>query len=160
MYILLLSVIACIMMTVFCYLGTGTDKKNLSGLRSYPDNLQEMVRQSTKYKDQIKDLKPLQVFVSNLILFSIILFVLGLFIKTPNFIVNFEKILVIGQIINLYDLLVLDMIWFKNSPRVRFSEFPDKELYKDSSNHIKSFLKGIFMFFLVAIIDGIILTLI
>lgn len=27
-----------------CYLGTGTDRKNLAGLRSYPDTVQQAVR--------------------------------------------------------------------------------------------------------------------
>ncbi len=30
-----------------CFLGTGTNKKNLSGLRSYPDTVQQAVREHT-----------------------------------------------------------------------------------------------------------------
>ena len=89
----------------------------------------------------------IKVFISNLIMFSIILFIFGLFIKTENFTGNFINILILGEI-----------LWWRNTKRIRFSDIPEKEKYQDPKQHIGSFERGIIMYLIIAIIDGIILT--
>lgn len=76
-----------------CFLCIGTDKKNLAGLRSYPDNIQ-------------------QAF-----LFAF------------------------GEGIGVFGLVIIDLLWWRNTKRIRFSFLPEKADYKNLNKHIGSFLR-------------------
>lgn len=153
-------IIICLIMWLICFLSTGTDEKNLIGLRSYPKEIQEIIRNDEKYKDKVKPTNITKVFISNLIMFIVILFILGIFIKANDFQTNFMNILILGEVLNLFDLIVIDLIWWRNTKRIRFTEIAEKEKYQNPKQHIDSFLRGIIMYVLVAIIDGFILTII
>lgn len=153
-------IIICLIMWLICFLSTGTDEKNLIGLRSYPLEVQEIIRNNEKYKNKVKQTNILKVFVSNLIMFVIVLFMFGIFIKSDNFKTNFINVLILGEVLNLFDLIVIDLLWWRNTKRIRFSEIPEKEKYQNPKQHIDSFLRGMIMYLLVAIIDGILLTII
>lgn len=152
-------VIFCLIMGLMCVLGTGSDEKNIKSYRNYPTVLKEKLKNDPKYKDKIKEVNPISVFISNLIMFLVIVFIFGLFIRTESFLYNFVFLLILGQVMNLFDLLIMDMLWFRNTKRVRFSEYSDDSLYKDPKEHIISFLKALVMFTIVALIDGAILML-
>ena len=151
-------IIICVIMWGLCFLLTGNDYKNLNGLRSYPIEVQNIIKKNKKYKDKIKPTNMIKVFISNLIMFSIILFIFGLFIKTENFTGNFINVLILGEVLNLFDLVVIDLLWWRNTKRIRFSDIPEKEKYQDPNQHIGSFERGIIMYLIIAVIDGIILT--
>ena len=68
-------------------------------------------------------------------------------------------LLILGIVLNIFDLLVIDLLWWRNSKRVRFKSIDNAELYKDPKKHIESFLKALVMFTLVALIDGFILSI-
>lgn len=153
-------IIICVIMWAVCFLLTGNNYKNLNGLRSYPIEVQDIIKKNKKYKDKIKPINMIKVFISNLVMFSIILFIFGLFIKTENFIGNFINILILGEVLNLFDLVVIDLLWWRNTKRIRFSDIPEKEKYQDPKQHIGSFERGIIMYLIIAVIDGIILTII
>ena len=60
-----------------CFLCTGTDKKNLAGLRSYPDEVQARVRY--KFPDKAPKEKSVpSILLGNLILFTVVFSVIGL----------------------------------------------------------------------------------
>jgi hypothetical protein len=141
-------------------LSTGTDEKNLIGLRSYPIEIQRIIRNNEKYKNKVKQTNMTKVFITNLIMFVIVLFIFGFFIKSNDFKTNFVNILVLGEVLNLFDLVVIDLIWWRNTKRIRFKDIPEKEIYQNPKQHIDSFFRGIIMYLLVAIIDGIFLTII
>ena len=61
---------------------------------------------------------------------------------------------------NLFDLVVIDLIWWRNTKRIRFQDVPEKKAYQNPKQHIDSFVRGVLMYLLVAIIDGLILTVI
>ena len=61
------------------------------------------------------------VFTNNLLLFSFLLFALGIFTRQENFAGNFLNALLLGQALNLFDLLVIDLIWWRHTQRVRFT---------------------------------------
>ena len=156
---ILCLIVLCALLTLICYLNTGTDLKNLKSYRNYSDEVQLIVRQRNELQGHIKEKKGKTVFFSNFILFGILLFLCGLLVKTNSFGKNFLYLTIMGQGINLFDLLILDMLWFRKSKRVRFSGTEDKdELYQGMKKHLSSFYKGILMYFLIAIIDGFILT--
>jgi hypothetical protein len=150
----------CLILWLICFLSTGTDEKNLIGLRTYPVEIQKIIRNNEKYKNKVKQTNMTKVFVTNLIMFIIVLFIFGIFIKSNNLKTNFANMLVIGEVLNLFDLVVIDLIWWRNTKRIRFKDIPEKEMYQNPKQHIDAFLRGIIMYLLVAIIDGIILTII
>lgn len=160
MMLIIECIIICITMWLICFLSTGTDEKNLKGLRSYPLEIQDFIRNNTKYKDKVKETNLSKVFISNTILFTIVLFIFGIFIKSDNYINNFLNVLILGEILNLFDLIVIDLLWWRNTPRIRFSDIPEKEKYQESKKHFESFFRGVIMYLLIAIIDGILLTII
>ena len=65
----------------------------------------------------------------------------------------------LGEVLNLFDLVVINLIWWRNTKRIRFKDILEKEMYQNPKQHIDSFFRGMIMYLLVAIIDGIILTI-
>ena len=143
-----------------CFLCTGTDKKNLTGLRSYPDAVQSIVRQRLADAPREKPM-PL-ILLGNLAFFTTIFSAIGLVFKN---IVNFDGFfrafwyfIILGEGLGLFDLLVIDLLWWRNTQRIRFSFLPDKELYQSSGKHINSFVRGIPLFVVVAVLSAWIVT--
>lgn len=65
-----------------CFLGTGTDRKNLAGLRSYPDAVQQTVRECDELKGSVPPEKGLiSILAGNLLLFTVVFSVPGLALK-------------------------------------------------------------------------------
>lgn len=65
-----------------CFLCTGTDKKNLAGLRSYPDEVQARVRREPQLAGSIPKAKSMPaILLSNLLLFTAVFSILGAALK-------------------------------------------------------------------------------
>lgn len=74
--------------------------------------------------------------MSNFLIFGVVLFIFGLFIKQDSFISNFINILILWQFLNAFDFLVIDMLWWRNSKRIRFTGTEDNpELYHSPKKH-------------------------
>lgn len=69
MLLVIECIILCIIMWIICFLSTGTDEKNMFGLRSYPIEVQETIRNSEKYRNKVKPTNMIKVFITNLIMF-------------------------------------------------------------------------------------------
>lgn len=111
MKIITIIIITCLLFFLTCYLGTGSDQKNIKSYALYPNSIQKMISSNEQ--------------------------------------------------LNVFDFIIIDMLWWRNSKRVRFSGTENMiEEYKDSKKHFISFVKGIFLFLIVAIIDGILLVII
>lgn len=152
-------VILCVLFWGICYLNTGSDDKNIKSYASYPDEVQEVIKKNPELESKIKPVSPVISFVSNILVFGIVLFIFGLFVKADGFMANFINLSILGQCLNAFDFLVIDMLWWRNSERIRFTGTKDrKELYSNPKKHFVSFLKAIAVFLIIAIIDGIILT--
>ncbi len=145
-----------------CFLGTGTDRKNLASLRSYPDAVQSIVRERLVNTPKEKSI-PL-ILLGNLILFTVVFSALGLMLKNilafKDFLPTFWYFLILGEGMGLFDLLVIDLLWWRNTKRIRFTFLPDKALYQDPAKHIGSFVRGIPLFAAVAVLSAWIVTLI
>lgn len=150
---------ACLLLFLLCVLSTGGDKRNLRNFSSYPDAVRERIKSIPEYQGKFKDKNVALSFLSNFLLFSALLFLLGLPIRERGFAANFGLLSLIGQGINAFDLLVIDFLWWRNAKRIRFSKIPEKELYRSPKKHLFSFLRAIPMFLLVAALDGWLLTL-
>lgn len=153
-------IVLCAILWGICYLNTGSDEKNIKSYATYPDEIQNIVKENANLSSKIKTNRPWVSFFSNVVVFSIILFVFGFFLRDsfPN---NFLNILILGQVVNAFDFLVIDMLWWRNTKRIRFSGTEDQgTLYKCGRKHFVSFLKGILVFIIVAFLDSILLSLI
>ena len=160
MIIVVELILLCALFFGICYMNTGSDQKNIKSFSSYPDLIQESVRNNPQLASKIKTASPAASFISNVVLFGIILFILGLPVRSPDFIRNFVTLSILGQGLNAFDFLVIDMLWWRNSKRVRFSGTENMpQLYKSPKKHFESFLRGIAAFLVVAVLDGALLML-
>ena len=147
-----------------CFLCTGTDKKNLIGLRSYPDKVQARVRREPRLSGALPKAKPLRsILLSNLLMFTVAFSALGLVLKKSlglsDYWSAFWYFLVLGEGLGLFDLVVIDLLWWRNTKRVRFSFLPERAYYQDPSKHIGSFVRGIPLFAAIAALSAAIVTL-
>ena len=154
----------CLFFWLICYLCTGDDKKNMSGFRTYPDAVQEILRKDTKLgKMAPKEINMVKIFGANLLTFTVLFTCIGEVLKRTigfnGFADTFLFILIWGEALNLFDLLIIDLLWWRNSKRIRFSCAPDKALYQDPKKHIGSFVRGAIMYVIVAVISAGILML-
>ena len=145
-----------------CFLCTGTDKKNLAGLRSYPDEVQSRVRK--EFGDAAPKEKSIpSILLGNLILFTVVFSIIGLIFKIvlafDGYLSAFWYFLILGEGLGLFDLLIIDLLWWRNTERIRFSFLPDKEIYQNPQKHIGSFVRGIPLFAAIAALSALIVTL-
>lgn len=145
-----------------CYLCTGTDEKNLIGLRSYPINVQKIVREKMDNVPKAKSIP--NILISNILLFTIVFSIMGLLFKSTynfnNYLSAFIYFLLLGEGLGLFDLLIIDLLWWRNTKRIRFSFLIDKQYYQDPKMHIDSFIRGIPLFIVVAALSALITTII
>lgn len=146
-----------------CCLGTGTDKKNLRGLRSYPEEVQNRVRSDPQLAKDVPKAKSIVVILlSNFFLFTVVFSVLGLALKNilnlNNYMSAFWYFLAFGEGLGLFDLLVIDLLWWRNTKRIRFSFLPEKKYYHNPKKHIESFLHGIPLFAAIAALTALVVT--
>ena len=146
-----------------CFLGTGTDKKNLVGLRSYPEMVQNRVRNDPQLgKDAPKARSTAAILLSNLLLFTVVFSALGLALKgvlnLDGYLSAFWYFLAFGEGLGLFDLTVIDLLWWRSTKRIHFSFLPEKKYYQDPKKHIESFLRGIPLFAAIAALTALIVT--
>lgn len=152
-------VVLCTVFFILCVLGTGTDEKNLKNYMSYPDKVQKRIKNIEEYQGKFKESSKISAFIANFLFFSILFLPFGIIIRKTYFIHNFISLLILGESLNIFDFIIIDLLWWRNTNRIRFSKIPQKSLYNDPKKHIESFLRAIFMYIFVAIIDGYLLTL-
>ncbi len=145
-----------------CFLLTGSDRKNLIGLRSYPDSVQEKVREKGLVGKEKKSPRIVSILVSNTLLFTLVFSVIGLVFRRTllfeGYLDAFVYFLILGEGLGLFDLLVIDLLWWRNTKRIRFSFIPDKEEYQNPEKHLGSFWRGIPMFAAVAALTALVVT--
>lgn len=164
--ILKISVIVflCIAFFMMSYLGTGTDQKNLMSLRSYPDVVIEKVNENPTLSKLAPKQKPIWlVMVVNLVVFFIVFVFIGIIIRYvvgfKSYLDTFIYLLILGETLNLFDLVVIDLLWWRNSSRIRFSFLQDKTYYQDPKKHLLSFLRGVIVFGLDAALASLIVLI-
>ncbi|UQK58988.1 ABC transporter permease [Fenollaria massiliensis] len=152
-------IILCVIFFALCYLGTGKDEKNLKSYASYPDEVQKRIREADEYQGKFHEANKLVTWFANLVVFLVLFMIFGAFIREKDFTQNFIKLLILGQALNIFDLLVIDLLWWRNSKRIRLTKVPEKELYQNPKKHIEAFFRAIPMYIIVAAVDGYFLTL-
>ncbi len=98
-------------------------------------------------------------WIANLFLFAALFFLLVLPLRQGQFVDNFVALLFLGETVNVFDLVVIDLLWWRNTQRIRLSALPQKQLYQNPQKHIEAFFRAAVMFVLVALLDGYLLSL-
>lgn len=157
--LLIETVFLCSAFFGLCFFGTGTDEKNLRHYLSYPDEVQKQIKEIEEYQGICKETGRFAAWIANFMLFTILFLLLGTLIRQTNFMHNFISLMILGETLNAFDLIVIDLIWWRNTKRIRLLKIPQKELYQNPKKHIEAFLRAMVLYFFVAVLDGYLLTL-
>lgn len=119
---LLVAIILYFLFFMMCYLGTGTDKKNMSSFHSYPDEVQKRVQEDIVLGSLIsKKSSMLIAIISNVLMFTIVFSIIGIALKDILNITEFQSafiyFLILGEGLNLFDLVVIDLLWWRHAKK-------------------------------------------
>lgn len=158
--LVLCFLLLCALLFLACYLGTGGDERNMRSFWSYPAAAREAALREPRLAAMAPPAPGLKgrmaSFLGNLALFTALLTLAGLIARPTGFAEAFLGLLAVGEGLGLFDLLVIDALWWRRSPRVRLSGARDPELYRDMRPHLASFARGVPMFALAALFAGLI----
>ena len=124
MIILIESVVLC---TIFTLMVFAISRKPINTLYNYPPRIQERVKSLDEYKDSIPTQKnKIAAKLTACILFVVIL---SLILRFVNGYKTFPKAFGYGfllwTIVNLWDAIVMDIIWFCHDPYFVFKGTED-----------------------------------
>ena len=147
---LLLCFLGCLLFTVVvCSI---TLSNPLLMINNYPPKIREKVYDLKLCK---KEEETIWRKIGKIFFFGFVVgVILYLFYEVRDFTFIFFKSLILCNVINLYDVLVLDLIWFCHSEGVKIEGTEDMEEYSDYKFHIIGGLKGIVISFLISLIAG------
>lgn len=147
-------VLLCTLFTLMVYL---MSRNPIKELYNYPPNIQERVKSLDEYKDIIPDKKnkiraKLIASVGFIILLSLMLrYVNGY----TTFITAFGYGFLLWTVVNLWDAVVLDIIWFCHDPHFVIKGTEDMVRdYHDYMFHIKGFFIGEALALIVCALAG------
>lgn len=157
MIIFIECIILCLMFTAMVAIMM---KNPIATLYNYPPKIQERVKSLEQYKGKIPTNKNKVVTKSLVALFIIILF--SLILRYINgyttFIEGFGYSLLIWTVVNVYDAVVMDIIWFCHSKKVIIEGTEDmKNEYHNYMFHIKQSLIGMIIGSVVCVFIGLVL---
>lgn len=160
MILVIESVVLCILFTVMVYI---MSRNPIATLYNYPPKIQERVKSIPEYKDKIPTTKN-KIFTK--IMASIfIVVIISLILRYVNgyttFIEGFGYGFLLWTIVNIYDAVVMDIIWFCHDPYFVFKGTEDmtKE-YHNYWFHIKESLIGEILALVVCAMAGLIIQFI
>ena len=142
MIIVIESIVLCLIFTLMVYL---MSREPIKSLYNYPPNIQERVKTLDEYKDQIPTQKnKLAAKICACALFVVVLSIILRYINGyTTFLQAFGYGFLLWTIVNLWDAIVLDIIWFCHDPHFVFKGTEDMVSdYHDYWFHINGFLIG------------------
>ncbi len=154
--------IEIIVLCLFFTLGVCVMAKDpIKTLYNYPPKIQERVKSLDMYKGKISTTK--NMILTKLLASFIILIVVSLILKYINncdtFLESFVTVFFIWTSVNLYDCIVMDIIWFCHDKRFVFKGTEDmKDEYHNYWFHIKGSLIGEVIGTLVCLIASLIVA--
>ncbi|MBR3511630.1 MAG: hypothetical protein IKN74_01555 [Clostridia bacterium] len=155
--ILIESIILCALFTIMVFI---MSKDPIKTLYNYPPKIQERVKTLESYKDKIpSNENKIGAKVCASIIFLVILCTVLRYINGyTTFWESFKYGFLLWTIVNLYDVLVLDIIWFCHDTRFVFNGTEDmiKE-YRNYLFHIKGFFIGEGLGLIICTIAGLII---
>lgn len=136
------SIVLCLLFTLMVRL---MSRDPIRTLYNYPPKIQERVRSLDEYRDRIPTQKNKAAAKGLASLVFVVL--LSLLLRYVNGCRTFPEAFGYGfllwTIVNLFDLIVLDILWFCRNPRFVFRGTEDMvEAYHDYGFHIRGFFIG------------------
>lgn len=157
MTILIESIILCLIFTVMVYI---MSREPIKTLYNYPSKIQERVKTLKEYKDKIPTQK--NKIVAKLCACLIFVVILCLLLRYINgrttFVESFSDGFILWTIVNLWDVIVLDIIWFCHDKQFVFKGTEDMvDEYHNYWFHIKGFFIGETIALIVCSVAGLII---
>ena len=150
------GIVLCVLFTLMVYF---MSREPIKTLYNYPPKIQERVKTLDEYKDQIPTQKnKLAAKLCACALFVILLSLILRFINGyTTFLQAFGYGFLLWTIVNLWDVIVLDIIWFCHDPHFVFKGTEDiVSDYHDYWFHIKGFFIGEGLALIVCAIAGLV----
>ena len=160
MILIIESIVLCIVFTIMVYV---MSKDPIKTLFNYPPKIQERVKSLEEYKNKIptKKNKVAAKICASILFLIIICLVLRFINGYTTFIKGFGYGFLLWTIVNLYDAIVLDIIWFCHDKHFVFKGTED--MVKEYHNywfHIKGFFIGETLALIICALAGIIIQFI
>ena len=157
MIIVIESIILCLLFTLMVYLMSREPSKTLY---NYPPKIQERVKSLKEYKDKIptNENKIVAKVFASLVFLIILCLVLRYINGYKTFLESFGYGFLLWTIVNLYDAIVLDIIWFCHDKHFVFKGTEDMiSEYHNYMFHIKGFFIGEILALIICSLSGLII---
>ena len=157
MIIVIESIILCIIFSIMVYI---MSREPIKTLYNYPPKIQERVKSLKEYKGKIPTQNnKVTAKISACIMFIIILCLVLRYINGyTTFQESFYYGFLLWTIVNLWDLIVLDIIWFCHDKQFVFKGTEDMtDEYHNYLFHIKGFFIGEALALLICTITSLII---
>ena len=160
MILVIESIALCVLFTIMVYI---MSREPIKTLYNYPPKIQERVKSLEEYKDKIPTQKN-KVFAKCLASIFIII-IISLILRYVNgyttFIEGFGYGFLLWTIVNIYDAVVMDIIWFCHDPYFVFKGTEDMvDEYHNYWFHIKGSLIGEVLALVICAIVGLVIQFI
>ena len=160
MFIVIVCIVLCIIFTLLILLPLY--KNPLSNILSYPTAIRKRVETLPEYKEIIGKIKRKNILnkIIAIIFIAIVLAIISYISGARTFFNLFLTSFIIFTVVNLYDLIVLDIIIFCHSKKLMIKGTEDMtNEYKSPIHHIRGFFIGIGLGLIVALLSGVIIEL-
>lgn len=156
MIIIIECIILCLVFTLMvCIMA----RNPIATLYNYPPKIQERVKSLDEYKESIPTNK--NKLLAKSVAALLIIVIVSLILRYVNGYTTFSEVFVnsfiIWTVVNIYDVVVMDIIWFCHDKRFRFKGTEDMEKeYKNYMFHIKGSLIGEIIGLVICVIIGLV----
>lgn len=157
MTIVIESIVLCALFTLMVFI---MSRDPIKTLYNYPPKIQERVKSLPEYKDKIPTQKnKVAAKVCASILFLVIICVVLRYINGyETFLDSFIYGFILWTVVNLYDAIVLDIIWFCHDKHFVFKGTEDMvDEYHNYKFHIKGFFIGEILALIICALAGVII---
>ncbi len=160
MILVIESVILCAIFTLMVYI---MSREPIKTLYNYPPKIQERVKSLDEYKDKIptKKNKVAAKVVASILFLIILCLILRYVNGYTTFVESFGYGFLLWTVVNLYDAIVLDIIWFCHDKHFVFKGTEDMvDEYHNYWFHIKGFFIGEALALIICTAAGLIINFI
>ena len=157
MIIVIESIVLCVIFTLMVYC---MSRDPIKTLYNYPPKIQERVKSLEEYKNQIptQENKIGAKIGASIIFLALLCIILRYINGYETFLESFGYGFLLWTIVNLYDAIVLDIIWFCHDKYFVFKGTEDMvKDYHDYWFHIKGFFIGEGLALIICSLAGLII---
>lgn len=157
MIIIIESIILCLVFTLMVYI---MSREPIKIIYNYPPKIQERVKSLKEYKDKIptQENKIVIKVIASILFITIICLILKYINRYTTFIESLGYGFLLWTIVNLYDAIVLDIIWFCHDKYFVIKGTEDMvSEYHNYWFHIRGFFIGEALALIICFIAGIII---